>query len=239
LHESKCAIGISSEGIVVLGHTIINGKIGVDDTKIEAIKKLKFPTNKKELRMALGLLGYYQKMVKNYAEISSGLTECLKKEKPDKIIWAEKLQQAFEELKRALMSKPLLSPPDFSKGFILQTDSSAHSIAGILSQLDDAGNERVICYTSRKMLPNETRYSTIQQELLAVVNATKVFQNWIYGRKVLLQSDHRPLAYLDSMANSNSRLTRWSLWLDQFNLEYSFKRGVDNYNVDALTRLPT
>ena len=89
------------------------------------------------------------------------------------------------------------------------------------------------------MLPNETRYSTIQQELLAVVHATKVFQNWIYGRKVLLQSDHRPLAYLDTMANSNSRLTRWSLWLDQFNLEYSFKRGVDNYNVDALTRLPT
>lgn len=236
VNVSKCEIAMKE--LCVLGHTIKDGKIGVDDKKIEAIKKLKIPKTKREVKMVLGLLGYYMKMVPNFAGIAHPLTECLKKDKPDKIVWSPVLQKAFDELKTALISKPVLSPPDLEKDYILQTDASNHAIAAILSQWnDDLGHECVISYASRKLLPREENYSTIQKELLAIVWGTQVFENWIYGRKVFVQSDHRPLAWLNSLSNHNSRLMRWSLFLQRFDLIPSYKKGVNNVNVDALSRL--
>jgi hypothetical protein len=222
----------------ILGHTIKNGKIGVDDRKIEAIKQLKIPTTKKEVKMVLGLLGYYMKLVPNFAGIAFPLTECLKKEMPDTIQWSPKLQKAYDELKTALISKPVLCPPDLSKDYLLQTDASCHSVAAILSQWNDQlDHECVIAYASRKLLPREQNYSTIQKELLAIVWSTQIFENWIYGRKVHVQSDHRPLAWLNSLCNQNSRLMRWSLYLQRFDLVCSFKKGINNVNADALSRL--
>jgi hypothetical protein len=111
-------------------------------------------------------------MVPNYAEIASSLTDCLKKEKPDKIIWTSTLEKAFDQLKTALISKPVLCPANLSKDYILQTDTSNQAIAGILSQLNDQGQECVVSYASRKLLPREQNYSTIQKELLAIVWST-------------------------------------------------------------------
>jgi hypothetical protein len=235
VNVSKCEIAMSE--MCVLGHTTKNGKIGVDDRKVEAIEQLKIPVTKKDVKMVLGLLGYYMKMVPNYAEIASPLTECLKKEKPDKVIWNSTLDKAFNQLKAALTSKPLLCPADLSKDYMLQVDASDHAIAGILSQLNDQGNECVISYASRKLLPREQNYSTIQKELLAIVWSTHIFENWIYGRKVVVQSDHKPLSWLNSLCNQNSRLMRWSLYLQRFDLVCSFKHGVNNSNADALTRI--
>ena len=235
VNVSKCEIAMSE--MCVLGHTIANGKIGVDDRKVESIKQLKYPTTKKELRMALGLLGYYMKMVPNYAEIAAPLTDCLKKEKPEKLNLTSELKTSFDRLKAALVSKPVLCPANLSKDYILQTDASNHAVAGILSQINDEGQECVISYASRKLLPREQNYSTIQKELLAIVWSTKVFENWIYGRKVFVQSDHKPLSWLNSLCNQNSRLMRWSLYLQRFDLVCSYKRGVNNNNVDTLTRL--
>jgi hypothetical protein len=235
VNMSKCEIAMAE--LRVLGHTIKDGRIGVDEQKVDAIIRLKFPTTKKEVKMVLGLLGYYMKMIPNFAGIAHPLTELLKKDKSDKIQWTPTLQKAFDELKGALISKPVLCPPNMSKDYILQTDASNHSIAAILSQLNYQGQENVIAYGSRKLLPREANYSTIQKELLAIVWSTKHFENLIYGRKVHVQSDHRPLAWLNSMCNQNSRLMRWSLYLQRFDLDCSFKKGINNVNVDALTRL--
>jgi hypothetical protein len=203
---------------------------------VEAIKRLEIPTTKREVRQILGLLGYYMKLVPDYAKIAGPLNELLKKDKSDQVTWTPTLQDAFEKLKTALISKPVLCVPNF-EDFIMQTDASNYAVAAILSQLNDQGQECVVAYASRKLLPREINYSTIQKELLAVVWAANHFETWIYGHKVICQSDHRPLAWLDNMRNHNSRLMRWSLFLQRFDLEHSFKRGNENSNTDILTRL--
>jgi hypothetical protein len=178
-------------------------------------------------------------MVPNFAGICHELTDCLAKDRPEKIIITPSLLAAFEQLKEALIKKPVLSPPNFKKDFLLQTDSSSHSIAAILAQHDDDGNEIVLSYASRKLLPRERQYSTIQQECLAIFWATRMFENWIYGRKVIVQSDHKPLAWLSTMTNHNSMLMRWNLYLQRYDLQFEWKKGSENTNVDSLTRLKT
>jgi hypothetical protein len=235
VNVGKCEIAMPE--LVVLGHKIKEGTIGVDDSKVEAIKRLASPTTKREVRQILGLLGYYMKLVPNFAGIAGPLTDLLKKNNPDRIVWTQKLQIAFEQLKAALTSKPVLCAPNFGRDFLLQTDASQFAIAAILSQRDQEGQERVIAYASRKLAPREINYSTVMKETLAIVWAANHFESWIYGQKVICQSDHRPLAWLESMRNTNARLMRWSLFLQRFNLEHSFRRGVENANADSLTRL--
>jgi hypothetical protein len=235
VNVNKCEIAMPE--LRVLGHTIKDGTIGVDDGKVEAIRRLAIPTTKREVKQVLGLLGYYMKLIPNFAGIAGPLTDLLRKEKSDQIEWTPLLQKAFDQLKTALTSKPVLCAPNFDNDFILQTDASNFAIAAILSQLDDQGRERVVSYASRKLLPRESNYSTIQKELLAIVWAANHFETWIYGHNVICQSDHRPLAWLDSMRNHNARLMRWSLFLQKFDLNHSFKKGVENANTDSLTRL--
>jgi hypothetical protein len=175
--------------------------------------------------------------VPNFAEISEPLNGLLKNGSPDPVQWTPKLQEAFEKLKTALISKPVLCAPNFDKNFVLQTDASNLAIAAILAQQNDQGQECVVAYASRKLLPREINYITIQKEMLAIVWAAKHFEMWIYGHKVICQSDHRPLAWLDSMRNQNSRLMRWSLFLQRFDLEHCFKKGIENSNADILTRV--
>ena len=151
--------------------------------------------------------------------------------------WTEECSKAFEGLKQILMSEPVISSPDFSKPFILQTDASEVGVGAILSQTDDEGLDHPVAYFSRKLLPREQKYSTIEKECLAIKLGVHVFHVYLFGKPFEIQTDHRALQWLDSVKDSNNRLLRWSLMLQPYSFSIKHRKGVENANADCLSRV--
>ena len=101
--------------------------------------------------------------------------------------------------------------PDVSEPFILQTDASHIGIGAVLLQEDSAGEKRPIAFASRKLQPREMNYSTIECECLAIVRGVTKFQEYLYSKEFLLETDHKPLQYLREAKFQNGRLMRWAV----------------------------
>lgn len=213
-----------------LGHVVSNEGIKPNPQKVECVQKFPLPKTAKEIKGFLGLTGYYRKFIKDYAKIAKPITKYLKKDTKINTNDPEYIG-AFETLKRLLMNDPILSYPDFTKKFILQTDASNFALGAVLSQ-----EGHPVCYASRTLNDHEQNYSTIEKELLAIVWATQYFRPYLFGRKFLVETDHRPLAWLFSVKEPNSKLVRWRLRLAEYDYEIKYKKGVQNGNADALSR---
>jgi hypothetical protein len=119
--------------------------------------------------------------------------------------------------------------------FVLRTDASNTALGGVLLQEHDNELYPVI-YISQKLLPREERYSTIEKECMAIVWAITKLQAYLYGTKFLLETDHRPLEYLNKAKLNNHRLMRWALALQPFKFKLKSIRGVDNIGADYMSR---
>jgi hypothetical protein len=112
-----------------------------------------------------------------------------------------------------------------------------YAIGSVLSQVDDFGIEYVVAYASRKLLPREQNYSTIERECLSILWSLQHWEQYIFGRHVIVYSDHKALQWLGSMANHNSRLQRWNLMIERYDVTTVYKPGAQQNNCDALSRL--
>jgi hypothetical protein len=220
-----------------LGHVIGSGTKEVDPDKINLIRDISPPTTVKELRHFLGLTGYYRDFIPNYSSLALPLTDLTKDRYKvhDFVLGAIELK-AFEDLKEVLMSAQVLSAPDFSKPFIIQTDASACAVAACLAQCLD-GVERPIVFASCKLTDVQQRWSTIERESYAVIFALRRFESYVMGASITLYTDHDPLRFLTKGIPNSSKLTRWALALQQFDIVIKHRKGSLNRNCDALSRL--
>lgn len=223
------------KNVEFLGHVITPEGIKPNPKKIETILNFPIPKNPKEIKSFLGLVGYYRKFIKNFAKLTKPLTQCLKKNV--KVEHTPEFINSFEKCKITLTNDPILQHPDFSKPFILTTDASNFAIGAILSQ-GTIGQDLPIAYASRTLNPAECNYSTIEKELLAIVWATKYFRPYLFGKKFKIVSDHKPLQWLFSIKEPHSKLVRWRLKLSEYDYEIVYKKGKNNTNADALSRIP-
>lgn len=220
--------------IEFLGHIVSQEGIKPNPAKIEAIKSFPIPKTPKEIKGFLGLLGYYRKFIHDFAKITKPLTKKLRK--GEEINFDKEYVEAFEKCKTLLINDPILIYPDFSKPFNLTTDASNYAIGAVLSQ-GPIGHDKPVCYASRTLNKSETNYSTTEKELLALVWACKYFRPYLYGRKFNLLSDHQPLKSIHTMKNTNSKLTRWKLQLEEFEYTPMYIKGKNNVVADALSRI--
>lgn len=220
--------------VLYLGHKITKHGLEPNEDKIKAVLDFPLPKTPTEIKSFLGLVGYYRKFIKDFSKITQPLTSCLKKK--NKVEITEPYIQAYQKCKELLVNAPILQFPDFSKPFVLTTDASNYALGAVLSQ-GSTGNEKPIAYASRTLNDAETRYSTIEKELLGIVWAVKHFRPYLYGRKFNIFTDHRPLAWLNSLKEPNSKLTRWKLRLAEFDFDIIYKKGKQNSNADALSRI--
>jgi hypothetical protein len=231
---SKCYFGYTD--VEFIGHRVVEGMLLPQSDKVEKIMQALPPVNKKQLRSFLGLANYYRKFVPAFAELVLPLTELTKKSTPNKLPWSENHQKAFERIKQALSSNPILKLPDVSKPFVLQTDASATGIGGIL--LQQYGQKLFpVAFISKKLLPRECNYATVERECLAIVWAINKLQVYLHGRKFTLQTDQRSLAYLHESKHLNPRLMRWALSLQPYQFKIEAIKGRDNVGADYLSRL--
>ena len=158
--------------------------------------------------------------------------------------WNEECTKAFETLKRCLCYDPVLKSPDFTQQFVdvvLQTDASDRGAGAVLSQRGSDGEEHPVAYYSRKFLPREERYSTVEKEVLRrrLNSQSRHFEVFVIGRRFAIQTDHRSLEWLDKLKESNPRLCRWSLSLQSYLYTVEHRPGKANGNADYLSRCAT
>ena len=204
--------------------------------KIKAVQDYPRPVTKKDVRAFLGLVGYYRRLIPNFASIAVPLTDLTKKRQPQRVEWGDAQEAAFKKLQSLLITTPILTVANPAKPYTLQTDASERGVGAVLSQTDEEDDEHAVAYASRKLLPREVNYSTIEKECLAIVWALQFFHTYFYDQTFVVQTDHRPLAWLHRMRNTNLRLTRWSLIIQPYMATMTHRCGKENGNADALSR---
>ena len=131
--------------------------------------------------------------------------------------------------------QPVLCLPDMTRTFILQTDASAEGIGAILLQ-EVEGVKHPVAFASKKLLPREKNYSTIDSEALAIVWRIQKFQDYLYRNHFILETDHASLQFLHRAKFQNSRIMRWSLLLHPFRFTIRAIKGSENVGADFLSR---
>ena len=119
---------------------------------------------------------------------------------------------------------------------MLRTDASNTGLGAVLLQEHD-GMKKTIAYASKRLLPRERRYSTIERKAMAMVWGVKKFSPYIYGKQFILETDHKPLGFLNSAKNLNSRITRWALSLQPYFPKIRVIKGTENIGADYLSRV--
>lgn len=231
LNVKKCVF--ANAEIDFLGHHLGLNQIRPRSQKVEVLLAFPQPKNKKQVQSLLGLAGYYRRYLPHFADLTYPLTEMLKKDR--RFAWSAEAQRAFVDLKSRLASRPILRPPDYSLPFVVAVDASQFCVGGCLLQVID-GLEHPVCFLSRKLKVHELHYSTVEKEALALVLAVRAFSVYFGSSPVIVYTDHSPLQFINSMANSNQKLLRWSLELQQFCLDIRHRPGRLNLLPDILSR---
>ncbi|KAK7915620.1 hypothetical protein WMY93_011381 [Mugilogobius chulae] len=182
--------------------------------------------------------GYYQRFISGFSKIAlplNALTHGIAHEKTAPVTWSSDCQQAFDQLKKALINAPVLAYADFSLPFRLYTDASFEGLGAVLAQVQD-GKERVIAYASRSLQPaerNDQNYSSFKLELLALKWAvTDKFKDYLYGAEFIVFTDNNPLVHLDT-ARLGAVEQRWVAQLANFNYTLKYRPGTQNRNRES------
>ena len=169
---SKCQLGMSH--YYYLGYMVGGGVVKPDQGKVDVMKELPTPQTKKQVLAFLGLGGYYKKFIPGYSVVAAELTDLVRKNRSVKVVWTEECEKAFRILKEALAKGPVLRSPYYDRSFLVQTDASDCGMGAVLSQMDKDGCDHLVAYYSRKFLPREEHYATVE-ECLAVKLGIKAF----------------------------------------------------------------
>ena len=178
----------------LLGFIVSKDGIRLYPLKVEAIVNLPSPSLLYQLQSLQGKANFLRCFISNYAEVAKGFTRLLKQNVP--FHWDEISQKSFEKLKTLLVNAPLLRPPNYHHDFTLYLATAFSTIAMVLVQDDDDGNEHVVYYLSRNLLDTETCYSHVEKLALAAVHVVQRFHHYILLRTIIVVSDCNPMTYI-------------------------------------------
>ncbi|CAM9499205.1 unnamed protein product [Heterosigma akashiwo] len=218
LKAAKCEFATGE--ISFLGYRVGREGLKPCPKKIEAIAQIAVPRTKKQVRSFLGLAGFYRNMIKMFSVTAEPLHGLTKAKNPERVRWTPECQKAFEALKEALTSHPVLQLPDMFLPFILETDASKMGIGAVLMQELEPGKMCAIAYASRLNSPAQKNYSVFDLELSAIVYGVTRFRPYLYGRTFTIVSDHKALRHLMSLTQPGDRLARWQLMLADYTSDY-------------------
>jgi hypothetical protein len=232
LHPKKCQFGVRS--VSFLGHTISDKGLAPDPEKIKVMKEFPAPKNQKALRSYVGLTNFYRRYVRGYSHIVAPLLRLLKND--TQFVWDQECQCAFDKLKEAMTTAPILRLPVMGQKFYLLTDASATAIGYCLAQKNEDDVIVPCQYGGRSMTLHERNYGISERELLAVLEGVKHFSTFLSNQEFEVLSDHAALAYLQSIKATSGRLGRWGLYLQGFRFKITHIAGTKHILPDNLSR---
>ncbi|CAM8982156.1 unnamed protein product [Rhodiola kirilowii] len=232
LNYEKCHFMVTHG--IVLGHVVSQKGMEVDEAKIDLITTLPYPSTVRDIQSFLGHAGFYRRFIKDFSKKVLPLSTLLQKEVPFE--FTDACKKAFDDLKKALTSTPIIQTPNWELPFEIMCDASGFAVGAVLGQKIEK-KAGVIYYASRTLDPAQRNYSTTEKELLAVVFALEKFRPYLLGAKVIVYSDHAAIRYLMKKKEAKPRLIRWILLLQEFDVEIRDKKGIENTVADHLSRI--
>ena len=198
---------------IVLGHLVSRKGFKVDKATVEVIQDLALSKSIREIRSFLGHVGFYRHFIRDFVKFSKPLTSLLCKDKD--FIIEEEGKQAFMQLKQSLVEAPILQSLNWDLPFEIMCDASDFAVSAVLGQR--IGKKPIaICYASKMLADAQLHYTTMENELLAVVFALEKFRPYVLGSKIIVYTNHATLKYLLSKKEAKPRLIRWVLLLKEF-----------------------
>ena len=187
------------------------------------------------------MINYHGRFIPNLSTIVHPLNRLLQKDQEFK--WTVECDKAFCLAKGSLASSWLLVHFNSDLPIVLECDASQYGIGAVISHRFPNGVNRPIVYASRSLSPAEKNYSWIEKEGLAIVLGVTKFYMYLYGKKFILYTDHKPLLKIFAPGSATpvlvaSRLQRWAILLSSYRYEIHYKSLRDIANADALSRLP-
>ena len=230
LNPEKCKFMVRQGKI--LGHIVSKNGISTDMDKIKIIAELPRPINAKGVQCFMGHCGYYRRFIFMYAVIAKPLYALLVE-----FEWTDDCEKSFMTLKNALVSAPILRPPDWNKVFHVHIDASNFAIGCILAQPGEHNMDFPISYASRQLNDAEKNYTTTEREGLTMVYAVKKFRHYLLANKFVFFVDHQALLYLVNKPCSTGRIVRWFVILLEFDFTVAVKKGSTHTRADHVSRL--
>lgn len=229
LSADKCEFRKSE--VTYVGHRLTSKGVKPDPEKIRAVCNMVKPTCLKDLQTFMGFIQYLSKFMPHLSTVSAPLRTLL--EKNTAWHWDEEKETSFLKLKDMATNAPILQYYDPSKPLTLSVDASSKGLGAVLIQ-----NQRPVAYASRALTPTQQRYSQIEKETLAIVYGCNKFHEYVYGREVLIETDHKPLQsiFQKSLHKTPPRLQRLLLALEKYDLEVKYKPGKEMFLADHLSR---
>jgi len=182
LNREKCQFSVHE--VAYIGHILNSSGVQPDPEKVKAIQDMPPPSDKKGVERLLGTINYVAKFIPNMSTVTQPIRELLKS---DVFTWEEPQKKAFDEIKIILSSSPVLAYFDVRKPVTITCDASQSGLGALLLQ-----DNKLIAHASRALTDPETRYAQIEKELPAVVFTFTRFHQYVYGKEVKVESDHKP-----------------------------------------------
>jgi hypothetical protein len=227
--RSKCSF--ATDSVAYLGHVISADGVSMDPEKVRAVADWPAPRSARAVRGFLGLAGYYRKFVKDFGTIAAPLTALLRK---DGFSWSAEADEAFQALKTAVTSAPVLVLPDFTQPFIVECDASTYGFGAVLIQ-----GRHPVAFFSRPVAPRHRSLAAYERELIGLVTAIRHWRPYLWGRHFLVRTDHYSLKFLLDQRLATIPQHHWVGKLLGFDFTVEYKAGSTNIVADALSRRDT
>ncbi|XP_008484608.1 uncharacterized protein K02A2.6-like [Diaphorina citri] len=230
LNKEKCKLGV--EEVKFLGHIFSNRSMAIDPSKISAVLEMPNPTCKKDLERIIGFFNYLSRFIPNFSDITAPLRELMKKS--SEFVWTIEHTNALNKLKQIVTSSPVLKIFDPSKEIVLSVDSSVEGVGAVLLQ-----EGQPVAFASKSLSPTQKKsWAQIEREMYAIVFGCVRFHQYIFGAKVLVETDHKALENLfcKPMNSVPARIQRMMLKIQNYNLQVKYKAGRLLFLADTLSR---
>jgi hypothetical protein len=234
LQASKCEF--HTDRTKYLGYIIAPMGISMDPETVKAVEEWREPTNVKGVQSFLGFANFYRRFIRDFSKITAPLTKLTRKDRPWE--WNDAAQAAFEQLKAAMISQPILRHFDPTRPLTLQTDVSDYAIGAVCSQPNDLGILLPLGYFSRKLKEAELNYDVHDKELLAIVDGLNKWSTYCKSthHTITILSDPKNLEYWHMKKDLNLRQARWGEQLANYDFVITYRPGKLAGKPDILSR---
>ena len=236
LKPSKCEFHKTE--IAFLGYIISENGISMDPAKVSAVTSWPTPRSVLDIQTFLGLANFYRRFIKNFSKTIGPITRLLQKDVP--FLWDTAPDNAFQSLKKAFTTAPILKHFDYSRPATVEADASDFAQGGVLSQQDNEGILHPVAFHSRKFNPAEQNYEIYDKEMLAIVECLTTWRHYLQGtgQQIKVITDHKNLLWFTETKIYNRRQARWAEKLSHFDFTIIYRPGPLGIQPDALSRRP-